>query len=104
MEILDGVLKEELERLKELVRNYEQEISELPKGSLVKKNIRGHIYYYLNYRKEGKGIFEYLGKLNKNDLDKLKKKIKDRRELEKLNRSVKKDIRKLQKMIHERKK
>ena len=104
MEILNGVLKEELERLKALVINYEQEISGLPKGSLVKKNIRGHIYYYLNYRKEGKGIFEYLGKLNKNDLDKLKKKIKDRRELEKLNRSVKKDIRKLQKMVHERKK
>jgi hypothetical protein len=104
MEILDGVLKEELERLKELVRNYEQEISELPKGSLVKKNIKGHIYYYLNYRKGVKGIFKYIGKLNKNELDKIKKKIEERRKLIKLNRKVKKDIKNLEKMIYGRKK
>jgi len=104
MEILDGVLKEELERLRELRRNYEKEISGLPKGSLVAKNIKGNIYYYLNYRKGGKGVFEYMGKLNKNELDGMKKKIEERRKLIKLNQKVKKDIEKLKKMIYGRKK
>jgi len=104
MEILNGVLKEELERLKELGRNYEQEISGFLKGSLVAKNIKGHIYYYLNYRKGGKGIFKYMGKLNKNELDGMKKKIEERRKLIKLNQKVKKDIEKLKKMIYGRKK
>jgi len=104
MEILNGVLKEELERLKELGRNYEQEISGLPKGSLVAKNIKGHIYYYLNYRKGEKGVFKYMGKLNKNELDDIKKKIEERRKLIKLNQMVKKDIKKLEKMINGRKK
>ncbi len=104
MEILNGILKEELERLKALLRNYEQEISNLPKGSLIAKNIKGQIYYYLNYRKSGKGVFEYIGKLDKNDLDKLKKKIEERRKLAKLNREVKKDIKKLEKMIYGKKK
>jgi len=104
MEILNGVLKEELDRLKELGRNYEQEISGLPKGSLVAKKIKGHIYYYLNYRKDKKGVFKYMGKLNKDAVDITKKKIEERRKLIKLNRMVKKNIKKLEKMIDGRKK
>jgi len=50
MKILNGILQEELERLNKLGKNYELAIAKLPKGSLIKKNIRGYIYYYLNYR------------------------------------------------------
>lgn len=104
MEILNGVLKEELERLKKLKKSYEEKIAELPRGSLIKKNIKGNIYYYLNYRKGKKGIFEYLGKLKKEEVDKMKKKIAERRKLVKLKRQVRKDIKDLKKMIHGSKK
>lgn len=104
MEILNGVLKEELERLKKLEKSYEEKIAELPRGSLIKKTIKGKIYYYLNYRKEKKGVFEYVGKLKKEELDGMKKKIEERRKLAKLKRQVKKDIKKLEKMVNGTKK
>jgi len=104
LEILNGVLKEELERLKNLEKSYEQKIAELPKGSLIKKNIKGNIYYYLNYRKSGKGVFEYVGKLNKEKLEKMKEKISERRKLVKLKRQVKKNTKNLEKMINGNKK
>lgn len=101
MEILNGILKEELERLKKLKKSYERKISKLPKGSLVRKEIKGHIYYYLNYREGNKGIFKYLGKLNEKELEELKKKISERRKLRGLYIQVKRNINKLGKMLHE---
>ena len=99
MKILNGVLNEELDRLNKLKKNYEKQIAKLPKGSLIKKNIKGNIYYYLNYRQEKKKIFKYIGKLPGKELENLFAKIEERRKLEKLNKQVKKDIKKLEKMI-----
>jgi len=99
MKILNGVLNEELDRLNKLKKNYEKQIAKLPKGSLIEKNIKGNIYYYLNYRQEKKKIFKYIGKLPGKELGNLLDKIEERRKLEKLNKQVKKDIKKLEKMI-----
>ena len=99
MKILNGVLNEELDRLNQLKKNYEKQIAKLPKGSLIRKNIKGNIYYYLNYRQEKKKIFKYIGKLPGKELEKLLDKIEERRKFEKLNKQVKKDIKKLEKMI-----
>lgn len=99
MKILNGVLNEELDRLNKLKKNYEKQIAKLPKGSLIRKNIKGNIYYYLNYRQEKKKIFKYIGKLPGKELENLLDKIEERRKLEKLNKQVKKDIKKLEKMI-----
>ena len=99
MKILNGVLNEELDRLNQLKKNYEIQIVKLPKGSLIRKNIKGNIYYYLNYRQGKKKIFKYIGKLPNKELENLLDKIEERRKLEKLNNQVKKDIKKLEKMI-----
>jgi len=99
MKILNGVLNEELDRLNQLKKNYEIQIVKLPKGSLIRKNIKGNMYYYLNYRQEKKKIFKYIGKLPSKELENLLDKIEERRKLEKLNNQVKKDIKKLEKMI-----
>jgi len=99
MKILNGVLNEELDRLNKLKKNYEKQIAKLPKGSLIRKNIKGNIYYYLNYRQEKKKIFKYIGKLPGKELENLLDKIEERRKLEKFNKQVKKDIKKLEKMI-----
>lgn len=99
MKILNSVLNEELDRLNKLKKNYEKQIAKLPKGSLIRKNIKENIYYYLNYRQEKKKIFKYIGKLPGKELENLLDKIEERRKLEKLNKQVKKDIKKLEKMI-----
>ncbi len=99
MKILNSVLNEELDRLNKLKKNYEKQIAKLPKGSLIRKNIKGNIYYYLNYRQEKKKIFKYIGKLSRKELENLLDKIEKRKKLEKLNKQVKKDIKKLEKMI-----
>lgn len=99
MKISNSVLNEELDRLNKLKKNYEKQIAKLPKGSLIRKNIKGNIYYYLNYRQEKKKIFKYIGKLPGKKLENLLDKIEERRKLEKLNKQVKKDIKKLEKMI-----
>lgn len=102
MEILNGVLREEFERLKNLKKHYVQEMSKLPKGSLIKKNIKGNIYYYLNYRDGKKNVFKYLGKLAKHEIIELRGKIEKRRKLWRLNIKVKKDIARLKQIIHEK--
>ena len=81
MEILNGILKEELSRLENLKKSYESKLSKFLKGSLIKKEIKGHIYYYLNYRERKKSIFKYLGKLDKEKISQIKLKIEERRRL-----------------------
>lgn len=48
------VLREELANSLRMQERYEEELSKLPKGSLVKRRIKGHDYYYLVYREDGK--------------------------------------------------
>jgi len=54
MKVIKDVLKEELANSIAMKRDYERELAKLPKGSLVKKNIKGHEYYYLLVRERGK--------------------------------------------------
>lgn len=103
MKILNDILREEMDRLVQLKKAYESKIAELPKGSLIKKNIKGHIYYYFNYRLEKKKIFKYIGKLSENELKDLWSKIEERRKFERLSKQVKRDIKDIKKKIKESK-
>jgi len=96
MKVLNSILKEELERLIELRKKYEHDMSKFPKGSLIKKDIKGHIYYYLNYRDGEKKHYKYLGNLNKDELAKWNKNIKERRKLRQSHIQVKKDIKRME--------
>jgi len=104
MEVLNGILREELGRLKELKKKYEKEISKFPKGCLIKKEIKGHIYYYLNYRDGNKSHFKYIGKLSKDNLREWGQKIQDRNKFRKFHVQVKKDVKRLEKMVYGKKK
>ncbi len=59
---IKGVLREELENSLRMQERYEDELSRLPRGSLVKRVIKGHEYYYLVYREDGKVRSDYKGK------------------------------------------
>ena len=60
--VIKSVLKEELANSLRMKKRYERELAKLPKGSLVKRNIKGHEYYYLVYRENGKLKSIYKGK------------------------------------------
>ena len=62
MPVIKGVLQEELENSLRMKEDYERELAKLPEGSLIKKKIKGHEYYYLVFRKTGKVKFMYKGK------------------------------------------
>lgn len=60
--VIKSVLKEELANSLRMKKRYEQELAKLPEGSLVKRNIKGHEYYYLVYREKGDFRSIYKGK------------------------------------------
>ncbi len=73
-------------------RDYERELRRLPKGSLIRKNIRGHDYYYLVFRKSGRVKFIYKGKVAPDEVEKYKKTGEYRARYRRLLSEVKKQI------------
>jgi hypothetical protein len=68
---IKGVLREELQNSLQMKKRYEEELAKLPKGSLIKKKIKGHYYYYVVLRERGEVKFVYKGR--KLPLDTVKK-------------------------------
>jgi hypothetical protein len=93
MRIIKSVLKEELDNSLRMQKSYERELLRLPKGSLVKKNIRGRAYYYLVSRENGKVQFSYKGKISKEQVKQYKDTMSRRTQYRKLLSEVKKQIR-----------
>src|SRR5262249_35122748 len=89
---IKGVLKEELENSLHLQEAYERELSKLPKGSLVKKRIKGHEYYYVILREQGKVKFIYKGEVSTKELEKYKKAKETRAKYRKLLSQVRKQV------------
>ena len=97
---IKGVLEEELKNSLRLEKSYEQALAKLPKGSLVKKKIKGHGYYYLLFREQGKVKFIYKGKEVSPDTIKKYKEAKQlRAKYRKLLAEVKKQIKFLKKSL-----
>ena len=93
MGLIKGVLREELENSIRMKDNYEKELAKLHKGSLVKKTIKGHEYYYLLLREEGKVKFIYKGKVSEQEIKKYQEAKKHRANYRKLLSQVKKQVR-----------
>jgi hypothetical protein len=93
MGVIKGVLKEELENSLSMKKGYERELAKLPKGSLIKKRVKGHEYYYLLLREKGKVKFIYKGKVSEEEIKKYKEAKEYRAKYRKLLSQVKKQIR-----------
>jgi len=93
MKVIKGVLKEELDNSLAMRMNYQRELAKLPKGSLVKKKIKGNEYYYLVLREKGKVKFIYKGKLNADEVKRYKQareyRAKYRKLVSELNKQIK---------------
>ena len=93
MRVIKGVLKEELANSLAMEKSYERELAKLPKGSLVKKTIKGHVYYYLQVREDGKARFLYRGKLSEKEIEQYEQAKQYRAQYRKLLSEVKRQIR-----------
>lgn len=102
MGILKGVLKEELRNSLQMKRDYERELIKLPKGSLVKKNIKGHNYYYLQMREKGKVKFIYKGKIPESEIKRYQEIKRYRAKYRRLLAKVKQQIKFLKRSLRGR--
>ena len=84
MRVIKSVLKEELANSLAMEKSYERELAKLPKGSLVRKTIKGHEYYYLQVRENGKVRFLYKGKLSAQEIEQYKQTKRYRAQYRKL--------------------
>lgn len=92
MGVIKGVLKEELKNSLRMKRGYESVIKKLPRGTLISRVVRGHRYYYLVSKKEGKLIYKYKGKLSSDEIKKYEDAKKRRAKYTRLLNQVKKQI------------
>ncbi len=92
MGVIKSVLREELSNSLRMKKGYDRELSKLPKGSLVRKKIKGHDYYYLLLRKNGKVKFIYKGKVSEHEVKKYQEVKRYRAKYRKLLSQVKKQV------------
>ena len=92
MGVIKGALREELRNSLQMKRDYERELSRLPRGSLIRKRIRGHEYYYLVYREDGRVKQEYRGKVGEAEVQRYREAKEYRARYRRLLSQVKKQI------------
>jgi hypothetical protein len=93
MGVIKGALKEELVNSLRMKKAYEKELSNIPRGTIIKKKIKGHEYCYLLTREKGKVKQTYMGKLSAQEIDKYKRAKAYRAKYRQLLAKVKKQIR-----------
>ena len=68
MRVLKGILHDSLVYYQRLERDLKRRLSRLPEGSVKRRRIKGHVYYYLQRRNGGKVVHRYLGRQKPVDL------------------------------------
>jgi len=86
------VLREELLNSQGMLADYERELAALPQGSLIRKSINGHTYYYVVLRDKGRVKFIYKGRSSKDEVASYRKardlRAKYRRNISRLKRQI----------------
>lgn len=96
---IKDILREELDNSLQMKRNYEQALEEIPKGSLVRRILKGHPYYYLVFRENGKVRSVYQGKLSKQECREFDEAKQQRAQYRQQLSEVNKQIRFLRKVL-----
>lgn len=103
MDPIKGVLAEELENSRRLLKQREEALARLPKGSLVAKKIKGGVFHYLALREGGKVRFHYKGKLSAAEVEKYQEAKKLRKQYAGQASKLKRQVKFLERALHERK-
>ena len=73
MGVIKDLLKEELDNSLRLKKEYAEAFKKQQAGSVIRKKIRGHHYYYLAFRDANKVRFVYKGKnISPEEMNKIK--------------------------------
>lgn len=99
MGVIKGVLKEELRNSLRMKRGYESVIKKLPKGTIISRIVGRNKYYYLVFRKNGKLIYKYKGKMEIDEIQKFETAKKQRARYTKLLSQVKKQVKFLRRSL-----
>ena len=62
MKVLKGILKDSLVYYQRLERDLIRRLGQLPRGSVKRRVIKEHPYYYLQRREGSKVVHQYLGR------------------------------------------
>ena len=92
MSILMDIIQDEKERLEDLLKFYEEEISKLPKGYISKKKVNGKIYYYRSFRDKNFVKTKYIGPESSDEVKNIENKISERKKLEELYKKAKENL------------
>ena len=102
MSAVHDILREEHTRLEELRDQYLVQLESLPKGSIAKKKIRNHEYYYLAYRCKDKVKSDYLGKKDAPKLKEIQSQLARRKEIADKLKRVNNNIKEISKSLRGR--
>lgn len=102
MKTMEGILKQELSRLKETEKGYAREIAKLLRGSLQEKKIKGITYLYLVSSKNSKLSYKYLNGLPDEQIKKVKEEVALRKKYQALLKGVRQDIKRITRILHGR--
>jgi hypothetical protein len=100
MKVIKGVLGEELGNSLRQEAAFRKALEALPQGALVKKKIKGHSYFYLIRRENGKVRFSYLGKISPAEIKKHEEAKKLRKKYREHLSLIKKQISFLRKALN----
>lgn len=87
------LLQEELGNSLRMERDYQRELARLPRGSLVRKVVRGRSYYYLAAREDGRVRFRYLRQPDVATIERYEAAKRSRAQYRKLLADVRRQVR-----------
>lgn len=90
MLLLEKIVQQEKSRIENMILLYTEELSSLPRGSLVKKTINGKEYFYIQYRSGKKCVSKYVGN-SEDKLSELKAQLERRHQIETLLKNLKRE-------------
>ena len=99
MSIYRANLEEELQRNLASQKVFNRKIESSLKGSICKKVINSHEYYYLMYREKNKVVTKYIGSVKNSKIESLQKELKKSNELRRVLVELKENEKKLRKAI-----
>ena len=98
LSLLREMILEESQRNLLMQREYQDKIDQLPKGTIVRKKVGNHEYYYLKYRNGKKTVTDYIGRDLKK-VDEVKTQVEKRKHFEKMLAELKEENKLIDKLM-----
>lgn len=97
MSIVGTLINKESVRNQKMISEYEEKLTNLPKGTIKNKVVGDKNYYYLCYRDGKKVVSKYIGK-DEDSLKQIENQIEERKHIELMLKQLKKEQQELKRM------